>query len=154
MRTIHAATDFEYTDGHHATLIAPIKCCAIYTQSPSRARSHLFLPVRGLGFGSTSGVVVVLTSRARRLTLRALGQQVFPDLYLPVMTEANLRVLQPWRCYMPVLPAWWAFSNRMRRLNMCAQPLAVCTATSSFPYTSFRMTPLGLVTFASQMCLY
>jgi hypothetical protein len=36
------------------------------------------------------------------------------------MTEANLRVLQPWRCYLPVLPAWWAFRSRMRRLNTCA----------------------------------
>ena len=49
---------------------------------------------------------------------------MFPDLYLPVMTEANLRVLQPWRCYLPVLPAWWAFASRISRLNTCA-PMAV-----------------------------
>ena len=29
--------------------------------------------------------------------------QVFPELYLPVMTENNLRVLKPWRAYIPSL---------------------------------------------------
>lgn len=29
--------------------------------------------------------------------------QVFPELYLPVMTENNLRVLKPWRAYVPSL---------------------------------------------------
>lgn len=29
--------------------------------------------------------------------------QVFPELYLPVMTENNLRVLKPWRSYIPSL---------------------------------------------------
>lgn len=42
--------------------------------------------------------------------------QVFPQLYLPVMEEANLRVLAPWREYLPT-PAWWTFNSRMRRLN-------------------------------------
>jgi hypothetical protein len=43
-------------------------------------------------------------------------RQVFPQLYLPVMEEANLRVLAPWREYLPT-PARWTFNSRMRRLN-------------------------------------
>ena len=31
----------------------------------------------------------------------AVHLQVFPELYLPVMTENNLRVLKPWRAYIP-----------------------------------------------------
>lgn len=44
------------------------------------------------------------------------ARQVFPQLYLPVMEEANVRVLAPWREYLPT-PAWWRFNSRMRSLN-------------------------------------
>jgi hypothetical protein len=43
--------------------------------------------------------------------------QVFPELYLPVMEEANRRVLMPIRMYLPLLPAWWKFRSRMSKLN-------------------------------------
>jgi hypothetical protein len=42
--------------------------------------------------------------------------QVFPQLYLPVMEEGNIRVLRPHRKYLPT-PAWFAFRARMARLN-------------------------------------
>ena len=42
--------------------------------------------------------------------------QVFPQLYLPLMTEGNLRTLRPWRMYIPT-PSWFrhrcASSQRM-----------------------------------------
>ena len=38
-----------------------------------------------------------------------MSAQVFPRLYLPVMAEANLRALRPWRAYLPLLPAFWQF---------------------------------------------
>jgi hypothetical protein len=55
-------------------------------------------------------------TRTRRLSFLFVVQ-VFPTLYLPVMTEANQRVLRPYRMYLPVLPAWWAFRSRMAKLN-------------------------------------
>ncbi len=42
--------------------------------------------------------------------------QVFPQLYLPVMAEANLRAIRPWRQYLPT-PAFFAFEWRMNHLN-------------------------------------
>ena len=42
--------------------------------------------------------------------------QVFPQLYLPVMAEANLRAIRPWRQYLPT-PSFFAFLWRMSRLN-------------------------------------
>jgi len=50
----------------------------------------------------------------RRLALQVIGEalmgltpqecdEVFPELYLPIMEEANKRVLRPWRMY---LPSW------------------------------------------------
>lgn len=42
--------------------------------------------------------------------------QVFPQLYLPVMNEANRRVLRPYRMYLPT-PEWFRFSSRMGQLN-------------------------------------
>ena len=32
--------------------------------------------------------------------------QVFPQLYLPLMTEGNMRTLRPWRMYIPT-PSWF-----------------------------------------------
>lgn len=45
-----------------------------------------------------------------------LCAQVFPQLYLPVMAEANLRAIRPWRQYLPT-PSFFAFLWRMRSLN-------------------------------------
>ena len=42
--------------------------------------------------------------------------QVFPQLYLPVMAEANLRSIRPWRAYMPTR-SFFAFHWRMSRLD-------------------------------------
>ena len=42
--------------------------------------------------------------------------KVFPKLYLPVMTEANHRVLRPYRRFLPT-PAWFRFRNNVGRLN-------------------------------------
>lgn len=42
--------------------------------------------------------------------------QVFPQLYLPVMAEANLRAIRPWRQYLPT-PSFFAFLWRMHQLN-------------------------------------
>jgi hypothetical protein len=42
--------------------------------------------------------------------------QVFPQLYLPVMAEANLRSIRPWRPYIPT-PSFFMFHWRMRQLN-------------------------------------
>ena len=63
----------------------------------------------------------------RALALRAMSHswslafsfpwvQVFPQLYLPVMAEANLRSIRPWRPYIPS-PSFFAFHWRMRQLN-------------------------------------
>lgn len=48
----------------------------------------------------------------RVLTLQVIGElilsltpeesaSVFPDLYLPIVTEANLRIWSPWRAWLP-----------------------------------------------------
>ena len=42
--------------------------------------------------------------------------QVFPELYLPVMEENNIRVLRPWRPYLP-LPSTFAYQRCVARLN-------------------------------------
>ncbi len=44
------------------------------------------------------------------------AMQVFPQLYLPVMAEANLRAIRPWRQYLPT-PSFFAFLWRMHQLN-------------------------------------
>jgi len=41
---------------------------------------------------------------------------VFPELYLPVMTENNLRVLKPWRRYIPSV-SQLQHKAKVRRLN-------------------------------------
>ena len=42
--------------------------------------------------------------------------QVFPQLYLPIMTENNKRVMQPWREYLPS-SGWFQHRTRVQRLN-------------------------------------
>lgn len=40
--------------------------------------------------------------------------RVFPELYLPVMTESNRRVLSPWRKYLP-FPSWFDYNRRVNQ---------------------------------------
>lgn len=59
-------------------------------------------------------IVVDLEEIFRKLALQVIGEalmgltpeecdSVFPELYLPIMEEANKRVLRPWRMYIPSL---------------------------------------------------
>lgn len=59
-----------------------------------------------------TGEAIDICEEFRLLTLEVIGElilslppevsnQVFPDLYLPIVTEANLRVWYPWRKFMP-----------------------------------------------------
>jgi len=58
------------------------------------------------------------TTHTHTLTCtHATAPQVFPALYLPVMEEANSRVLRPYRMYLPLLPEWWRFRSRMAALD-------------------------------------
>lgn len=74
-----------------------------------------------------TGVTVDINEEFRLLTLQVIGMavlslgpeecdKVFPSLYLPVMEEANVRVLRPYREYLPT-PDWWRFRSRMAKLN-------------------------------------
>jgi hypothetical protein len=47
---------------------------------------------------------------------RAYHAQVFPQLYLPVMAESNLRAVRPWRAWLPT-PGAAAHLRRLARLN-------------------------------------
>ena len=67
--------------------------------------------------------VPALCAESTQDTARRPSAQVFPQLYLPVMAEGNLRAIRPWRQYLPLLPAFWAFRVRMRRLNSYLQRL-------------------------------
>lgn len=71
--------------------------------------------------------IVDMEEEFRLLTLQVIGEailglpheecdEVFPQLYLPVMEEANRRVLSPWRTWLPT-PASVRFNRRMDRLN-------------------------------------
>ncbi len=42
--------------------------------------------------------------------------QVFPKLYLPLMTEGNLRALRPWRMYLPS-PSWFRYRRGLAQLD-------------------------------------
>lgn len=42
--------------------------------------------------------------------------QVFPQLYLPVMAESNLRAVRPWREWLPT-PSAWRHSRCLAALN-------------------------------------
>ena len=42
--------------------------------------------------------------------------QVFPKLYLPLMTEGNLRALRPWRMYLPT-PSWFKYRSGLAQLD-------------------------------------
>ncbi|EFJ45811.1 cytochrome P450 [Volvox carteri f. nagariensis] len=73
------------------------------------------------------GQSVNIEEEFRLLTLQVIGEavlsmapeecdRVFPSLYLPVMNEANHRVLRPYRMYLPT-PEWFRFRTRMSQLN-------------------------------------
>ncbi|MEW5302059.1 MAG: hypothetical protein WDW36_004869 [Sanguina aurantia] len=74
-----------------------------------------------------TGTPVDIEKEFRLLTLQVIGMailsmapeecdRVFPALYLPVMEEANLRVLRPHRKFLPT-PSWFQFRSRMAKLN-------------------------------------
>ncbi|KAL3162845.1 hypothetical protein ABBQ32_009299 [Trebouxia sp. C0010 RCD-2024] len=74
-----------------------------------------------------SGQVIDMEEEFRLLTLQVIGEamlslppeecdKVFPELYLPVMTENNLRVLKPWRAYIPSL-SQLQHKAKVRQLN-------------------------------------
>ncbi|GIL69020.1 hypothetical protein Vretimale_17394 [Volvox reticuliferus] len=74
-----------------------------------------------------NGKPVNIEEEFRLLTLQVIGEavlsmapeecdRVFPQLYLPVMSEANHRVLRPYRMYLPT-PEWFRFRTRMSKLN-------------------------------------
>lgn len=74
-----------------------------------------------------TGAAFSIEEEFRLLTLQVIGEavlslpaeacdRVFPQLYLPVMEEANTRVLRPYRKYLPT-PSWFAFRARMAALN-------------------------------------
>lgn len=74
-----------------------------------------------------TGTAFSIEEEFRLLTLQVIGEavlslpaeacdRVFPQLYLPVMEEANKRVLLPYRKWLPT-PAWWSFRSQMRALN-------------------------------------
>ncbi|KAK9835127.1 hypothetical protein WJX81_000142 [Elliptochloris bilobata] len=64
-----------------------------------------------------SGRSVDMEEEFRLLTLQVIGEavlslppeecdRVFPQLYLPVMAESNLRAVRPWREWLPTPSAW------------------------------------------------
>lgn len=78
------------------------------------------------GFRGT-GEVVDMEEEFRLLTLQVIGEailslppeecdKVFPELYLPVMEENNIRTMRRWRMYIPS-PDWFRQNYRMRELN-------------------------------------
>lgn len=48
--------------------------------------------------------------------INILPLQVFPKLYLPLMTEGNLRALRPWRMYLPT-PSWFKYRSGLAQLD-------------------------------------
>lgn len=59
-----------------------------------------------------TGECIELAEEFRVMTLQVIGElilslspeeseRVFPQLYLPIVTEANLRIWQPWRAFLP-----------------------------------------------------
>nr|QKY15332.1 cytochrome P450 (CYP746A1) [Polytomella parva] len=74
-----------------------------------------------------SGKPFDIEEEFRLLTLQVIGEavlslspeecdKVFPVLYLPVMEEANRRVLRPYRKYLPI-PEWFRFRSLVSQLN-------------------------------------
>eukprot|EP00911_Craspedida_sp_UC1_P000520 UC1_evm1s394 len=73
------------------------------------------------------GESVEIAEEFRVLTLQVIGElilsltpeeasSVFPDLYLPIVSEAALRIWQPWRAWLPT-PGWFKYNRTVRELN-------------------------------------
>ena len=74
-----------------------------------------------------SGEEVQMAEEFRKLTLQVIGEavlslppeesdRVFPELYLPIVEEANRRTWYPFRAYLP-LPATFAHAKAIKELN-------------------------------------
>jgi len=70
---------------------------------------------------------IQMAEEFRKLTLQVIGEavlslspeesdRVFPELYLPIVEEANRRTWYPFRAYLP-LPATFAHSRAIRQMN-------------------------------------
>jgi len=102
-----------------------------------RAAERLCAKLRGIveaaaaaaaaGGAKAAPPVVDLEEEFRLLTLQVIGEAilslppdecdaVFPELYLPVMEEANLRALRPWRALVPG-PGGAAYTKGIARLD-------------------------------------
>lgn len=94
-------------------LIAPALRVDALEAVPSIAAAAVGRLVDKLAAATAAGPAVVdVEEEFRLLTLQVIGDavlslppdecdRVFPELYLPVMEEANLRALRPWRAYLP-----------------------------------------------------
>ena len=74
-----------------------------------------------------TGEPVNLAEELRHLTLQVIGEaslslsadesdSTFPYLYLPIMEEANRRVFEPWRAFLPTR-TWFQHRERIKALN-------------------------------------
>ena len=74
-----------------------------------------------------TGEPVNLAEELRHLTLQVIGEaslslsadesdSTFPYLYLPIMEEANRRVFEPWRAFLPTR-SWFKHRARIKELN-------------------------------------
>ncbi|EDQ87567.1 uncharacterized protein MONBRDRAFT_33214 [Monosiga brevicollis MX1] len=74
-----------------------------------------------------TGEYIEIAEEFRVLTLQVIGElilslspeessRVFPDLYLPIMEEANRRVWEPYRAYIPT-PGWFHYNRTLHELN-------------------------------------
>lgn len=74
-----------------------------------------------------TGVAIDMQEEFRLLTLQVIGQailslppdecdRVFPELYLPVMEENNIRTMRRWRMYFPS-PDWFRHRSKVKQLD-------------------------------------
>eukprot|EP00124_Ichthyophonus_hoferi_P004612 Ihof_evm2s530 gene=Ihof_evmTU2s530 len=74
-----------------------------------------------------TGKPIEMAEEFRLMTLEVIGEllmsltpevsnQIFPSLYLPLVTEANLRVWEPWRKYMPT-SNWFKYRETLSKLD-------------------------------------
>ena len=74
-----------------------------------------------------TGEPINLAEEMRHLTLQVIGEaslslsadesdSTFPYLYLPIMEEANRRVFEPWRPFLPT-PTWFKHRERIKELD-------------------------------------
>lgn len=94
-------------------LIAPALRVDALEAVPAIAAAAVGRLIAKLAAATQNGPAVIdVEEEFRLLTLQVIGDavlslppdecdRVFPELYLPVMEEANLRALRPWRAYIP-----------------------------------------------------